>query len=74
MLVLTRRLDEEIVIGGTIRVRVVAVRGNKVRLGITAPGQVTVVRQELIPRQSNPPPASPHPEAEMRVPVTPGNP
>jgi carbon storage regulator len=49
MLVLTRRVGEEIVIDGTIRVRVVMVRGGITRLGITAPPSVRVTRSELFP-------------------------
>ena len=52
MLVLTRRVGEEIVIDGTIRVRVVMVRGGITRLGITAPPSVRVARSELLPRCS----------------------
>jgi carbon storage regulator len=52
MLVLTRRIGEEIVIGGNIRVQVVAVEGNKVRLGITAPRDVAVDRQEVHARRA----------------------
>jgi len=48
MLVLTRRNGEEIVIAGDIRVTVVAVKGNRVRLGITAPSSVAVAREELL--------------------------
>jgi len=48
MLVLTRRIDEEVVIGENIRVKVVAVRGHRVRLGITAPSSVVVCREELL--------------------------
>jgi carbon storage regulator len=48
MLVLTRRVGEEIVIAGDIRVRVVAVKGRTIRLGVTAPTSVHVVRQELL--------------------------
>jgi carbon storage regulator len=47
MLVLTRRLGEEIVIAGDIRVTVLALNRQKVRLGIMAPASVPVVRQEL---------------------------
>jgi len=47
MLVLTRRVGENIVIGGTIRVTVVAAGGNRVRLGIEAPPEVGIRRQEL---------------------------
>jgi carbon storage regulator len=51
MLVLSRRPGEEIVIDDTIRVTVVEIRGNQVRLGITAPPSVTVDRQEVHDRR-----------------------
>lgn len=47
MLVLARRVGEEIVIGGDIRVTVLDVRGNQIRLGVVAPQSVRVLRQEL---------------------------
>lgn len=47
MLVLTRLTGEEIVIGDEIVVRVCEVRGDKVRLGITAPNGVPVHRKEV---------------------------
>jgi carbon storage regulator len=48
MLVLSREEKEEIVIGGgTIRITVVAIRGDRVRLGITAPRDVRVDRSEV---------------------------
>jgi len=47
MLVLTRRVGEEIVIDGQVRLVVVAVKGNRVRLGVTAPPSVRVDRQEV---------------------------
>jgi carbon storage regulator len=52
MLVLTRRLGEEIVIGGDIRVKVLQVNGDKVRLGITAPACIAVDRQEVHERRA----------------------
>jgi carbon storage regulator len=51
MLVLSRKIGEEIVIDGTIRVTVVAVSGNKVRLGVTAPDSVRVDRAEVHERR-----------------------
>jgi carbon storage regulator len=48
MLVLTRRVGEEIVIGGDIRVTVLAVNGLRVRIGIMAPPSITVLRGELV--------------------------
>ena len=53
MLVLSRRIGEEIVVAGNIRVTVVAVTGNRVRLGITAPASVRVARLELLAESSN---------------------
>jgi carbon storage regulator len=50
MLVLSRKLDEAIIIDGNIRIRVVGIRGNHVRLGIEAPDSVKVFRQELLDR------------------------
>jgi carbon storage regulator len=47
MLVLSRKLGEAVVIGGTIRLTVVAIRGNQIRLGITAPPEVAIRREEL---------------------------
>jgi carbon storage regulator CsrA len=51
MLVLTRRLGEEIVIAGDIRVTVVAIQGDKVRLGVTAPDAIIVDRAEVHQRR-----------------------
>jgi carbon storage regulator len=47
MLVLSRRRDEQIVIGNNIVITIVDVRGDKVRLGIDAPQEVTVHRREV---------------------------
>jgi carbon storage regulator len=47
MLVLSRRLHETIVINNNIRVEVMEIHGRRVRLGIDAPGSVTIWRQEL---------------------------
>jgi carbon storage regulator len=52
MLVLTRRVGEEIVIDGSIRVMVVAVKGDKIRLGISAPPSVPVDRKEVHERRA----------------------
>jgi carbon storage regulator len=48
MLVLSRRTDEALVIDGNIKIMVVEIRGNKIRLGIEAPREVQVWREELI--------------------------
>ena len=47
MLILSRKLNEQIVIGDRIVVTVVAIRGGNVRLGIEAPNDVPVHRQEV---------------------------
>lgn len=47
MLILTRKKDEVIVIDGRIRVKLVEVRGDKVRIGIEAPPEVRVDREEV---------------------------
>jgi carbon storage regulator len=52
MLVLSRRTGEEIVIDGQIHVKVVEVRGDRVRLGICAPASVRVDRQEVHERRT----------------------
>jgi carbon storage regulator len=47
MLILSRKKGESLVIGGDIEITVVDVAGDKVRLGIKAPGDVSVLRAEL---------------------------
>jgi carbon storage regulator len=51
MLVLSRRINEEIIIAGGIRVTVVSVKGDRVRIGIDAPPEVTVDRAEVHARR-----------------------
>ena len=51
MLVLTRKIGEEIVIGDNIHIKVLAVDGGKVRIGIVAPKDVIVDRQEVHDRR-----------------------
>lgn len=55
MLVLSRRRSERIVIGSSIRITVVKLDGNQVRLGIEAPGTLPIVRSELLERDSRDP-------------------
>jgi carbon storage regulator len=52
MLVLARRVGEQIVIAGSIRLTIVAVKGNAVRLGIQAPPEVAVDRKEIHDRRA----------------------
>jgi carbon storage regulator len=48
MLVLRRKVGESIILGGVITVSVLAVEGERVKIGITAPPEVTIVREELV--------------------------
>jgi carbon storage regulator CsrA len=50
MLVLSRKIHERLLLDGDIRISVLRIRGNQVRLGIEAPDRVKVVRAELVPR------------------------
>ena len=57
MLVLSRRLNEKIVLPGlNVTIQVVAVKGGAVRLGIEAPPDVQVVREELLDQSEAPAP------------------
>jgi carbon storage regulator len=47
MLILTRRVGEMLVIGNDVEVRVLGVKGNQVRVGINAPKEVSVHREEI---------------------------
>jgi carbon storage regulator len=56
MLVLSRQKDESIMIGDNVEITIVDVRGDKVRLGITAPREISVHRREVydaIQREKN---------------------
>ena len=63
MLVLSRKRDERIVIGDNIVITVVEVRGDKVRLGIDAPSEVPVHRQEVLDAMRRSEPQSKMPPA-----------
>ena len=47
MLVLSRQKDESIMVGDNVEITIVDVRGDKVRLGITAPREIAVHRKEV---------------------------
>ncbi len=53
MLVLSRKFNESIVIDGGIRITVVEIRGHQIRLGIEAPREVGVMREELVLATAN---------------------
>ena len=50
MLILTRRVGETLVIGDDIRITVLGTRGNQVRMGVNAPKNVAVHREEIYQR------------------------
>lgn len=70
MLVLSRQRDESIMIGDNVEITIVDVRGDKVRLGITAPKEIPVHRREIydaIQREKAAAKDSPeHPESVTR--------
>ena len=50
MLILTRRSGEAVIVGDNVRIAVLDIRGNQVRLGVEAPREVTVHREEVYQR------------------------
>lgn len=47
MLVLSRKPGESLLIGGGIRIKIVSVRGQQIRVGVEAPDHVRIIREEL---------------------------
>ena len=50
MLILTRRVGESLMIGDDVTITVLGVKGNQVRIGVKAPKEVAVYREEILNR------------------------
>jgi carbon storage regulator len=50
MLILTRRVGETVIVGNDVTVTIVGVKGNQIRIGISAPKNVSIHREEIYQR------------------------
>lgn len=53
MLILTRRVNETVMVGNDVTITILGVKGNQVRIGVNAPKDVAVHRQEIYERIQN---------------------
>ncbi len=51
MLVLTRKVEQSILIGSNIAVKILGVEGNRVKIGVIAPDDVKILREEIVDRE-----------------------
>lgn len=65
MLVLRRKVGESIILAGAIHISVLAVEGERVKIGISAPPDVTIVREELLRALERPSPPALDPSAPL---------
>lgn len=73
MLILTRKIDQSIVIDGKITVMVLGVERDRVKLGIAAPANITVLRDELVDDNAQNAPSPLRPRVARQVQNTHGN-
>lgn len=53
MLILTRKVGEAVMVGDEVKITVLGLRGNQVRIGVTAPREVSIHREEAQVRNQN---------------------
>jgi carbon storage regulator len=73
MLILTRKIDQSIIIDGNITIMVLGVERDRVKLGIAAPANVTVLREELADEKAQQPPEQLRRRPAKTLPITSGS-
>jgi carbon storage regulator len=53
MLVLSRKISQQVIIGSDVSITIVRIERNQVRIGISAPPGVSILRQELVDKRQN---------------------